>query len=316
MAGIQSKGFAGFLEDVSKKTRGSDEALTQLFGSSKAAAGALRLSGEGAELFAKALYEMENSAGVTDEALGKLQDNGGERFSSAINEMKVSLIEIGDTLSPVIDMVATLISWVSKIPVPVMVAVGVGLIVFKTMQMISIMLPVLAINSAMASGGLAALGITGGIAVGPMLLIAAAIGLVVGLLAIMAGNAGKAKREIQDMANITQSSLDGAMGDAQKQAKQTSKKGYAIGTNYAPGGEALVGEHGPERMVIPRGAKIYDAGTTKHMEDMEQQAQNASNQAVVNKLDQLLNAVAGIKQEVYNMPNRQQSLNRMGTVRG
>lgn len=69
-------------------------------------------------------------------------------------------------------------------------------------------------------------------------------------------------------------------------------------------------------MFVPRGSKVRDAGTTKHMEDMERQAQNASNQAVVNKLDQLLNAVAGIKQEVYNMPNRQQSLNRMGEVRG
>lgn len=316
LAGIQSKGLAGFLTDLNKRTNGSQKALTELFGSSKAAAGALRLSGEGAELFAKALDEMESSVGVTDEALGKLQDNGGERFSSAMNEMKVSLIEIGDTLSPVIDMVATLISWVSKIPAPVMVAVGVGLIVFKTMQMISIMLPVLALNSAMASGGLAALGISGGIAVGPMLLIAAAIGLVVGLLAIMAGNAGKAKREMKEMADATQSILDGAMGDAQKQAKQTTKKGYAIGTNYAEGGWATVGEHGPERMYVPRGSKVYDSGATRSMEKQEQQSQNASNQAIVNKLDQLINAVAGVKQEVYNMPQRQQAIDRMGTVRG
>lgn len=96
----------------------------------------------------------------------------------------------------------------------------------------------------------------------------------------------------------------------------TGRRGYAIGTNYAEGGVATVGEHGPERMVVPRGAKIYDAGTTKHMEDMEQRNYIESNKEIVNKLDQLTNVVLGIRQEVYNMPNRQQAINRMGTVGG
>ncbi|HHX61364.1 MAG TPA: phage tail tape measure protein, partial [Epulopiscium sp.] len=316
LAGIQSKGLAGFLADVTKKTKGSDETLTQLFGSSNAVTGALRLSGEGADLFNKALEEMGNSAGTTDTALGKIQNNGGERFSSAVNEMKVASIELGQALTPVIEFVATLIRLASKVPAPLWIAVGVGAVVYKTLVLISAILPVLAASSTLASGALTALGISGSIATGPMILIAAAIGLVVGLLAIMAGNAGKAKREMQEMANATQSSLDGAMGDAQKQAKQTSKKGYAIGTNYASEGWATVGEHGPERMFVPGGSKIYDTGTTKHMEDMERQAQNASNQAIADKLDRLVDVVMGIKQEVYNMPQRQQSLNRMGVAKG
>jgi SLT domain-containing protein len=32
--------------------------------------------------------------------------------------------------------------------------------------------------------------------------------------------------------------------------------GYANGTNYAPGGFAMVGEQGPEAMYVPRGAQI------------------------------------------------------------
>lgn len=106
------------------------------------------------------------------------------------------------------------------------------------------------------------------------------------------------------------------VSDVGNAVNNTGKRGYAIGTNYAEGGEARVGEHGPERMVIPRGAKIYDAGTTKHMEDMERREYIESNKEIVNKLDQLTSVVLGIKQEVYNMPNRQQSLNRMGIAKG
>ena len=35
---------------------------------------------------------------------------------------------------------------------------------------------------------------------------------------------------------------------------------YASGTNYAPGGLALVGERGPEIVDLPRGAKVYPNG--------------------------------------------------------
>lgn len=37
--------------------------------------------------------------------------------------------------------------------------------------------------------------------------------------------------------------------------------GFASGTNYAPGGMALVGERGPEIVELPRGSKVYPNGT-------------------------------------------------------
>ena len=36
--------------------------------------------------------------------------------------------------------------------------------------------------------------------------------------------------------------------------------GFASGTNYAPGGYALVGERGPEIVDLPRGSKVYPSG--------------------------------------------------------
>jgi phage-related protein len=37
--------------------------------------------------------------------------------------------------------------------------------------------------------------------------------------------------------------------------------GFASGTDYAPGGLALVGEHGPEVVALPRGSRVYPNGT-------------------------------------------------------
>jgi hypothetical protein len=44
---------------------------------------------------------------------------------------------------------------------------------------------------------------------------------------------------------------------------KTSK--FATGTNFAPGGMALVGERGPELVNLPRGSQVIPAGRTASM---------------------------------------------------
>jgi tape measure domain-containing protein len=44
-----------------------------------------------------------------------------------------------------------------------------------------------------------------------------------------------------------------------------AQKAFASGTNYAPGGLALVGELGPEIVDLPRGSKVYTNSETKQM---------------------------------------------------
>lgn len=41
--------------------------------------------------------------------------------------------------------------------------------------------------------------------------------------------------------------------------------GFATGTNFAPGGLAMVGERGPELVNLPRGSQVFDAQKTKGM---------------------------------------------------
>jgi tape measure domain-containing protein len=55
---------------------------------------------------------------------------------------------------------------------------------------------------------------------------------------------------------------------------------FASGTNYAPGGLALVGEQGPEIVDLPRGSKVYTNSQTSQM--LNQKAGNTYNLKVIN----------------------------------
>ena len=46
------------------------------------------------------------------------------------------------------------------------------------------------------------------------------------------------------------------------QAQTAKKQAFAVGTNYAPGGMALVGERGPELINLPRGSQVIPAAQT------------------------------------------------------
>lgn len=48
-------------------------------------------------------------------------------------------------------------------------------------------------------------------------------------------------------------------------ANTRKKQAFAVGTNYAPGGMALVGERGPEMVSLPRGARVTPAAQTAQM---------------------------------------------------
>jgi len=54
-----------------------------------------------------------------------------------------------------------------------------------------------------------------------------------------------------------------ALGSLIKNA--TSRPGFAVGTRYAPGGMALVGERGPEMINLPRGSHVIPAAQTAKM---------------------------------------------------
>lgn len=105
----------GILKDYADK---NGLAFNDLFGSSEAATAALALMGDEGVVLSQKLEGIKNSAGSADEAFKKVEDTAGAKLSKALNELKNSLIGIGDALSPFIEKIAEVISkvaeWIGK----------------------------------------------------------------------------------------------------------------------------------------------------------------------------------------------------------
>lgn len=110
---LQSKGLAGFLEDVKQKTGGNVDTMAQLFGSTEALNAILLLTGEGADEFSNTLASMGDSAGLAEDAFKNMKDSAGAELLDSINSLKNSLVEMGDVLAPVIQWLADQISKLS-----------------------------------------------------------------------------------------------------------------------------------------------------------------------------------------------------------
>lgn len=76
-----------------------------------------------------------------------------------------------------------------------------------------------------------------------------------GIDALLNWNSTKAESKTATFTTIYETVTKGASGGG--------VRAFAKGTNYAPGGLALVGEEGPELIELPRGSKVYTANETK-----------------------------------------------------
>lgn len=101
---MKSVGWAKFLEEIKEKTKGSEAALADLFGSTEAVNSLLVLMGKGAGDFSNALDEIRNSAGATQEAYEKML-TPQERFRNSINSLKLSFMEFGVAITPIIEKI-------------------------------------------------------------------------------------------------------------------------------------------------------------------------------------------------------------------
>lgn len=105
-AAMQSKGFAGFLEDVLEKTGGSSEQLAVLFGQVEGLSAVMSLAGSAAGDFSDALIVLENSSGVLDEQFAARMDSPAQKLEKALNRIRNAGISFGQTLAPYIDIAA------------------------------------------------------------------------------------------------------------------------------------------------------------------------------------------------------------------
>lgn len=79
----------------------------------------------------------------------------------------------------------------------------------------------------------------------------------VAIIAVIIGKGAELER--------TMTSVGTSVGNINRgvQGQQGGPQYYAEGTDYAPGGRAIVGEHGPEEVILPKGAKVLTAEETR-----------------------------------------------------
>ncbi|AJD27694.1 phage tail tape measure protein, TP901 family, core region [Clostridium botulinum CDC_297] len=98
------------MNDYAKKNNLS---LKDLFGNAEAGKAALVLSTNAGTDFNEMLGKMEQSAGATDRAFGKVTNTAGERFKKSLNKIKNEAIRLGDAIAPMMDRLSELMSKLS-----------------------------------------------------------------------------------------------------------------------------------------------------------------------------------------------------------
>lgn len=97
-AGLATKGFGGFMADLTTKAGGNIDAMSSLFGSIEGLNGALILTGTGAGKFSTVLEHMGDKAGATSTAYTKMADQMAQTNQNLANNTKVTLVAVGDQI--------------------------------------------------------------------------------------------------------------------------------------------------------------------------------------------------------------------------
>lgn len=105
VAAIQTKGWVGFLEDLSSKTGGNVETMAKLFGSVEALNGVLSLTSDGTKKLGGFLQQMKTDTEALDKAYKAMSDSITNATNNMTNNIKLAAIAFGDPLvQPFIDV--------------------------------------------------------------------------------------------------------------------------------------------------------------------------------------------------------------------
>jgi TP901 family phage tail tape measure protein len=111
---IQQEGLLSGLMLLKQGFGDNAEAISQVFGNVRAMTAVFGLLGPNLAANEQIFADLANNAGDTDKAFEKAQETLGYKFSAASAEAKVSLIQLGDSMSPVIKFVAGVIKGFAK----------------------------------------------------------------------------------------------------------------------------------------------------------------------------------------------------------
>lgn len=105
------------LEDILSVLKGSADkqgkSFNDMWGSAEACKVALALLKDEGKAFDSVLKEMSDSAGTTNKAFEKMDNTTGQKLAKSWNELKNSLLKLGDALAPTIEILANGLSKVA-----------------------------------------------------------------------------------------------------------------------------------------------------------------------------------------------------------
>jgi len=109
-AAIQTKGFGGFLEDVIKKTGGSEVEITKLFGSVDALKALMPLINDDLVTFNKNLDNQKNATGAAGDAADIMGQTVSSQISQIVNNITTLVRGLDQVLGPAIKGLLDLIN--------------------------------------------------------------------------------------------------------------------------------------------------------------------------------------------------------------
>lgn len=302
---LEANGLNGMLSILKSTVGGNTAQMAKLFGSTEALNAMLILSGEGNALYTDTLREMNQSAGKTVEVFNTVQGDPTKGFTDSVNKMNNSLIELGISLTPLIKALTGFFTIVGSIPAPVLIVIG------SLFSMAAILLQVIKGVGLLTSLGGGIGKFFGGWNVAALKTTAIILGVVAALVAlgvIIATIIGKGPELMNSMKGIGDSVSKITSNGMQATPQQIP--GWASGTNFHPGGLALVGEQGAELVSLPRGTRVYNNGETRKI--LSEQGSSGGDTFQINVNVENLKDV----EQLLKIARDARRMERMGTVKG
>jgi TP901 family phage tail tape measure protein len=100
-AALRSKGLAGFLDELKRKTGGNEDAIRSLFNSQEAFNSIMVLTGKGAGQFTDALNAMTGATDALNTAFETVDASPAEQWGDILNKIRNTGIKLGTALLPV-----------------------------------------------------------------------------------------------------------------------------------------------------------------------------------------------------------------------
>ena len=104
-AAIESKGLAGFLQEIQDRTGGCERYIMALFESVESLNAINILTSRGAETFAEAMAQMQDATGAVDRAFNTVMESPAERWGRVMNRIRNAGIDLGTALLPIVERV-------------------------------------------------------------------------------------------------------------------------------------------------------------------------------------------------------------------